>query len=259
MKKRTLCGIYCIRKDDQFYVGQSINILKRFNSHRVELLTNKHCNSKLQNAINKYGIDSFHFEIIELSEPDFLADRESYWIDTLDSVCYGYNICPGSKSTAGRKFSDEVRANMSNAQKKRLAENPAALEELLLRMREVSISRTGYKHTEEAKNKIREKKATRPPHSEEVLQKIANTLRQNYIKNGPKKRSEEARKRMSDAQRRVAEQNRAKKELLPEEEIAALADRKKFLRDKNNKNRNEKRKAQRAEARRQRELQHQSS
>ena len=311
MKKSKLCGIYCIRKDDQFYVGQSINIFKRFIAHKNMLERNEHYNQKLQNSYTKYGGDVFSFEIIEICSQEVLTEKEQYWADTLDATNSGFNVglivrsMAGTKRTdeqkqkmrgrivseetreklrlinSGRKhsdeakrnmsaaqikrnienppaeFSDEARLNMSIAQKKRLAENPAALGELLLMAKEASKNRIGSSHTEETKNKIREKKLARPPHSEETLKKMANTMRQNRILNGPTKRSDEARKRMSEAQKRVAEQNRARKNLLSEEELIALAERKKTLRDKNNKNRNEKRKAQRAEARMQKQIQEQ--
>lgn len=46
-------------------------------------------------AIKKYGIENFDFSIIEECSPDFLDERERYWISYYDSYNNGYNRTPG--------------------------------------------------------------------------------------------------------------------------------------------------------------------
>lgn len=70
-------GIYMIwfsNNADLLYIGSSKNMYKRCGEHLTMLKNNKHHNNKLQNYVNKYGIDNFNFcvhcvkENIELSE-----------------------------------------------------------------------------------------------------------------------------------------------------------------------------------------------
>lgn len=64
MKK--ISGIYSITNlvNNKKYIGQSINIHDRWTRHKYQLNTNSHDNIVLQRAWNKYGKNSFKFEII---------------------------------------------------------------------------------------------------------------------------------------------------------------------------------------------------
>lgn len=131
--KEKICGIYCIesRIDNKKYIGQSIDIERRFQSHRSNLRNNKHNNTHLQGAWNLYKEDNFVFYIIERCEKCNLDDRERYYISmyNLTDDKFGYNIEDGGSeskniSEATRKkmsltrqnISEEVRENMSLAQ-----------------------------------------------------------------------------------------------------------------------------------------------
>ena len=50
------CGIYLIKNNisKKEYIGQSINIEKRWKDHKKDLRNNIHKNQHLQNAYNKY-------------------------------------------------------------------------------------------------------------------------------------------------------------------------------------------------------------
>ena len=89
-------GIYQIRNlvNGKIYVGSSINLRKRMKDHFRDLRNNRHANQHLQKAYNKYGLDKFVFEVLEYVEKDVLLKREQYYIDTLNVVNEGYNICP---------------------------------------------------------------------------------------------------------------------------------------------------------------------
>lgn len=79
------CGIYKITKKDtkQIYIGQSIDIERRIEEHKAS----RYNNTYIDNAINKYGIDAFDYEIIEELDPiqEILDEREIYWIKEFDS------------------------------------------------------------------------------------------------------------------------------------------------------------------------------
>ncbi len=100
-----LGGIYSITNkiNGKRYIGSSINFMKRWSSHRMDLSRNEHRNSYLQNAWNKYGAVSFSFDIVEEVKDSYkLLEREQYWIDFYQSSNKdkGYNISP----TAGNCF-----------------------------------------------------------------------------------------------------------------------------------------------------------
>lgn len=89
-------GIYLIRNllDGKVYIGSSVNIRKRWQSHHQLLCKNKHHSSHLQRAWNRDGSDYFIFQVIELCSPDVLVEREQFWFNA-HSACdarYGYNI-----------------------------------------------------------------------------------------------------------------------------------------------------------------------
>lgn len=124
-------GVYLIQstRDDRIYVGSSVNIAKRFAGHLSDLRKKKHPNSKLQNFVNKYGIDFLEFYVLKRCSSDVLVDREQYYIDTLSPE---FNICRRAGSVLGIKRSKESiektrRAligrkcpEVSNANKKRV-------------------------------------------------------------------------------------------------------------------------------------------
>ena len=129
-------GIYSIlnKKNGKIYVGQSINIRQRFYDHKKHLRKDIHNNKHLQSAWNKYGEDSFEFNVLEPCEPSMLNSNEVWWIEYFDSTNRekGYNhtiggdFCPTkcpeiakkiSNSLKGRTFSDEHRKNLSKAHK----------------------------------------------------------------------------------------------------------------------------------------------
>jgi group I intron endonuclease len=94
-KPKVIAGIYAIRNKNngKVYVGSSVNIHRRWTSHRKELNTETHTGSKLLRAWKKYGPDVFEWVILEECTPDrrVLMQREQAWIDSLDSYNNGYN------------------------------------------------------------------------------------------------------------------------------------------------------------------------
>ena len=106
-----MIGIYQIRRlsDGKCYIGQSVNIRKRFSAHRTRPV------GYIDNAIQKHGIDSFAFEIIELCDESILDQREIHWIAALDTIKpNGFNLTHGGE---GGRPSDEIRRKMSDAHK----------------------------------------------------------------------------------------------------------------------------------------------
>lgn len=88
-----ICGIYKITNNinKRCYIGQSINIYKRWNQHKY----NSSKSSIIHLAIKKYGVENFSFEIIEQCSQKQLNEREVYWINYYNSYNEGYNLTRG--------------------------------------------------------------------------------------------------------------------------------------------------------------------
>ena len=123
MAKEKIIGVYRItnKANGKVYIGSSVDIKGRWNSHISDLSRGVHRNQYLQNAWNKYGKDNFVFEIIEKCSKDEINLREQYWIDTYNASIRdkGYNILPTAYSNLGFKPSKETIQRMSDAMYKR--------------------------------------------------------------------------------------------------------------------------------------------
>lgn len=93
-------GIYKITNkiNNKFYIGSTVNFNNRFNRHKIDLRKNIHANSYLQNAVNKYNIDNFIFEIIAECSNEYLLKLEQYFIDSLKPE---YNLSPTAGNNLG--------------------------------------------------------------------------------------------------------------------------------------------------------------
>lgn len=79
------------------YIGQTLNIKRRKNTHFNKLRKNKHDNPKLQNSFNKYGEQEFHFRYWEfdITNQEELNSLECEHIEKYDSLNNGFNLVPG--------------------------------------------------------------------------------------------------------------------------------------------------------------------
>lgn len=128
------------------YVGKTMHPKQRWNAHKHLLTSERHYNRHLSNAVKKYGIDNFKFEILEQFENinnSQLKEKELSWMDFYKSYEreHGYNLrrdsatncfmaeetkilqsinMRGSKnSNFGNKWSKFQKEQMSNFAKKR--------------------------------------------------------------------------------------------------------------------------------------------
>ena len=106
-------GIYLITCTitSKIYVGSAINLRQRRKGHFTDLQRNVHCNPKLQRAWNKYGEESFTFEILELVLlPELLTAREQHWFKKLKPFGNkGFNIAREAGSALGHRHTPETR------------------------------------------------------------------------------------------------------------------------------------------------------
>lgn len=171
-------GIYKITNtsNGKVYIGQSKNLINRKQNHFYWLGKNEHHNQPLQKAYNKYGKESFIFEILE--EGEDLDNRELFWINEHGGVNsrLNYNLKdPLSKEWSdyvkvkqsktmlgennpnyGNKWTEEQKENLSKKRKGRTLEGRIGKEKSELVKQKMSKSQKGRKHPEEVKEKIRQ-------------------------------------------------------------------------------------------------------
>ena len=87
MKIIGIYGIFNIANEG-IYIGQSRDIIKRWDSNISKLRLNKHYNKKFQDDYNKFGKESFRLVIFEECNLDELNSKERYWISCYKGVAY---------------------------------------------------------------------------------------------------------------------------------------------------------------------------
>jgi group I intron endonuclease len=96
-----ISGIYKIQsriKPERVYIGSSADIKIRFGSHKNRLIWGNHANRRLQNHVNKYGIDDLYFSLIVGCSEEILIAYEQFYIDALMPW---FNISQNAGSTKG--------------------------------------------------------------------------------------------------------------------------------------------------------------
>ncbi|MFR2887412.1 MAG: GIY-YIG nuclease family protein [Clostridium butyricum] len=118
---KAICGIYKITNviNNKIYIGQSINIHKRWIGHRNDFKRPERHNIYFHRAWIKYGEENFKFEIIEEYNVEKLNERERYWISVYNSSnrLYGYNADEGAN---GKVLNEETRYLMGKGNRGKL-------------------------------------------------------------------------------------------------------------------------------------------
>ena len=114
-KKEKICGIYkIISPTGRVYIGQSVNIINRFNDYKN---VRKRIKGQvlLYNSIIKYGWESHTFEIIEECLEEDLNCRERYWQDFYDVLNGGLNLRLTECGELKYRHSEDVKSKISNS------------------------------------------------------------------------------------------------------------------------------------------------
>lgn len=116
---KELPGIYKIinKLNNKFYIGSAVNLSLRWCQHKYLLKLNKHNNSHLQRAWNKYGEENFEFQVLEYCEKNETLDKEQRWIDITDACAFGYNQRKIAESNLGIKWTDSHKLKISVSKK----------------------------------------------------------------------------------------------------------------------------------------------
>ena len=109
-------GVYLITNtvNSKCYVGQAIKLRNRLKSH-ISNYTNKRYDNSLYRAFNKYGLDKFTYQLLDvLEENDYKEARkqldilEIKYIETYNSYNKGYNQTKGGDGgILGYKFTEK--------------------------------------------------------------------------------------------------------------------------------------------------------
>jgi len=118
LTKKGIYKIHHIRKPNVYYVGSAsgvygkkdckIGFYRRFLMHLHKLENKTHTSPYMQNVANKYGVDGFMFEILEVidsEDREFILKREQHYIDKIKPI---YNVsltarCPTVPYTVERR------------------------------------------------------------------------------------------------------------------------------------------------------------
>ena len=180
------CGIYMIQNkvNNKIYIGQAVDIKKRWKEHRKELKGGYHKNKHLQNAWDKYEQKNFEFSILLECEENQLNTYEEYYIFELMTydTRVGYNNTYGGDSGRPTK---ETKKKISESNKGKIRS-----EETRKKISEATTGENhpmyGKQHKEETKKKMSESKkgenhpmygrtGENNPNSKQVVQIDLNT------------------------------------------------------------------------------------
>lgn len=97
------------------YVGRSNDLRHRYTEHISLLRRNAEPCVKLNRAWQKYGEDSFSYEILCYCDESELNEKEVYYISLFDSFKNGYNCTMGGGGIVGYKHTDEAKEKIGRA------------------------------------------------------------------------------------------------------------------------------------------------
>lgn len=178
----------------KIYIGKTNNPKRRLIQHKS--LSNKNNGYYIHNAISKYGISNFNFDILyETDLEEDCLEKEMFYIDLFKTNInkygkdFGYNLTDGGEGVSGivrQPMSEEQKERISKALKgKYIGENSATFGKHLSQEHKDKISKaiTGIIRSEMTKQKISEGRLGEKhwlynkPQSVETREKIAKSLK----------------------------------------------------------------------------------
>lgn len=169
------CGIYKIENkiNNKIYIGQSINIERRWREHKSRSLNkeNKDSNMKIYEAIKTYGLNNFELSIIEKCKKEELRDREIYWINYYNSMDFnfGYNTDNGYIPTHFAKLNDTEYNNLCED----LKNNFLSLEDI---SKKYNISLSYIYEINRGDNFRKNKNEKYPPREENIKNRLSEDI-----------------------------------------------------------------------------------
>lgn len=115
-------GVYTITNivNGKMYIGSTTRTFsKRREEHFDSLVRGCHPSRKLQNSVNKHGVENFIFEVLDECLPEYCESTEQFWLNMLHTSNdkYGYNIRPIAHTNRGCKRTLEMKTRASEIRK----------------------------------------------------------------------------------------------------------------------------------------------
>lgn len=194
-------GVYQILNtvNGKCYVGSSMDVHNRIRRHKAMLRSGRHDSLKLTRAVSKYGVEVFHFEVLETCARDSNLEREAHWIGVKNSVKNGYNTRLVPNANTGLSHSVATRALLSEKSKGntsakgaiRSAETLARLSEShknpSQKLRDATSARNkgntycvGYVHGPETRARMSESKRGKKQTPETIAKRMAPVIGTKY-------------------------------------------------------------------------------
>ena len=113
-----ISGIYKITNTvtNDFYIGSSNDVKKRWADHKYTSTWKNHPNNQLYKDMQEYVVDKFVFEILEEIEADSLKVIEQYFIETLKPT-YNNNNANGLDIERRKKYNKEYMKEYNKTEK----------------------------------------------------------------------------------------------------------------------------------------------
>jgi group I intron endonuclease len=152
-----MIGIYkIINPENKIYIGQSINIERRFNEYKR--IQKRSAGRKIISSLKQYSPDRHIFEIIEECLVEQLHEREYYWKKFYKSVENGLNCDYFDNSGGPRSEETKRRISEGTKGKKRSETTKQKLRKPKTEQHKQNISKAKQNISEETKRKISESK-----------------------------------------------------------------------------------------------------
>lgn len=156
-------GVYKITNTvtGDFYIGSSKDVKKRWSSHKWPSIWKRCQNNPLYKDMQKYGVDSFDFQILEEAEADKLKEVEQQFIENMKPT-YNSNRAKGWNLERRKEYVKEYHLSDKCKESNKKANNKYQNQlcsyngkTLTLNALSVRFYRAGIEHyTKEAKKYI---------------------------------------------------------------------------------------------------------
>ena len=219
------------------YIGQTVNEKQRYNAHVRSIKSKDKTNNKFHNALKKYGLNNFEYSVLEYISGKTeeliikLDELEQKYIKDFDSILHGYNLTFGGQNK-GIIFSEQIKQKLSTSHlgqqawnkglklsdehKKHLSEShigQTAWNKGMKDQYNMNISDESRKKKAENLRKIR--KGTKA--SDQTKQKISEANKKRYIENPDSFKTPEHAKEI------ISQKNKGKKKSLEARQKMSIA------------------------------------
>jgi len=178
METGVIYKITCIGNGMYLY-GSTLFFEKRMKDYINAFKRGDYKNNILQRSINKYGIDSFHYEIVQDNIPENILEAvEDIWIGANCSRSDDYKGGMNIRDAQRWRHSEETKEKIRKSKKGRFCGKNNHMfgkevsEETREKLRQINL---GNKHTEETKEKCRAYK-----HTPEAIEIIRQTGKERF-------------------------------------------------------------------------------